>query len=204
MVDNGLKCPDAQSFHSVFFPVICQNSVSILLTFWFYQEGKLLRFGLTQSLRKWLLLLSSSRVQIWWSLLKDIISHHEGGPNNSFYAAWIKPHKATCCLAIAIFGQLWLNPVWVVRYHPLQQRVKAAVCISYGFLEIKPKVSGFHRHKSVSSGAYQKIEVPITAGISLFYKLFSFHASLNLLCQASAWILMTTWRCSLCLGNFEP
>lgn len=52
--------------------------------------------------------------------------------------------------------------------------MKAAGCISYGFIEIKLKVSGFHRHKSVSSGAYQKIEVLITAGISLFYKLFSF------------------------------
>lgn len=57
--------------------------------------------------------------------------------------------------------------------------MKAADCISYGFLKtVKLKVSGFHRHKSVGGGAYQKIEAAIASDIQLFYKLFFLYASL--------------------------
>jgi len=57
--------------------------------------------------------------------------------------------------------------------------VEAADCFTSSFLEtVKLKVSDFHRYKSVSSGAHEKIEVPIASDTFLFYKLLFLCASL--------------------------
>lgn len=66
--------------------------------------------------------------------------------------------------------------------------MEAADCFCFSFLEtVKLKACDFHRHKSASSGAYQKIQAPIASDIRLFYKLFFLYASLIFfLCQVSA------------------